>query len=490
MRTTLMLLLLCWNTLSNGQAYIKDCQILYNKVYSADEFSKKDERDLLQTCNEIYSEAIDEDNTEEALQSITTAIRIYSELGDQSSVLKHIEKAMSLAREQRDDYRLSLLYTYMGRAFTNLGFYDKAKDAFDIGLRLAIKVDEKDNGHILKLQHYGGIAMIFEHSNPPNDDQKNIAYRDSMIFYAKQAYTEAKMISPQHTEKALWLGYRARILGSVFLSKLNYEAGAKYLGEAEKLLSALKDKRFMISLYRFKGILVYNSSLPDRQQKALYLYNKSYSLALLYDIPAELYFITDAMAGLYSEMKMTVPARLMADESKKIKYEIDQNERKAILIAEKTKVDPETKFDLLILTYAIIGMVAVIIVTGYYYIYRRRPKHYKHKENITEVNAADIESRTEQINRLIKMIKDNDGSFYIVFKEVFPEFQKKLLYFHPNLTGSDLELCAYLKLNLQTKEIAIYKKNSVSSVDNRKSRLRKKLKLSSETNLYVWIDNI
>lgn len=51
-------------------------------------------------------------------------------------------------------------------------------------------------------------------------------------------------------------------------------------------------------------------------------------------------------------------------------------------------------------------------------------------------------------------------------------------------------MCAYLKLNMQTKEIATYRKISIGAVDNRKYRIRKKLNLLPETDLYKWINSI
>ncbi len=491
MGKTICLFLLFFSTLSNGQGYIRNCDNIYNTVYSAETFSKKSEQDLLMTCNNIFAEAIENSNSKEALQSITTAIRIYSELGDNYNVLKRIEKALSIAQDEKDYYRLSLLYTYMGRAFVNLGLYSKARNAFDIGLKLSSNVLQKDNRHILKLQHYGGIAMIFEHSNPTIGDKNPAPFKDSMMYYVQKAYLEARMISPKHAGKPRWLGIKARIVGSVSLATHKYEKAAQYLKEAEKLLSNLKDKRFMIALYRFKGLLAYNSVAYNHNQNALDLYNESYRIAQIYDIPTESYFITDALASLYSEMRMTVPARLRADDSKKLRNEIDQSEREAIPIAEKIEVSLDNKFHSELITYAIIGVIIIAIAAAYYYIrIRQGDKNSAIHEEITEVNFIDVKSHTEQINQLLQMAKENDGSFYIVFKQVFPEFQKKLLNLNSDLSASDLELCAYLKLNLQTKEIAKYKNNTISSVDNRKTRLRKKLSLSSETNLYIWIDSI
>jgi DNA-binding NarL/FixJ family response regulator len=51
------------------------------------------------------------------------------------------------------------------------------------------------------------------------------------------------------------------------------------------------------------------------------------------------------------------------------------------------------------------------------------------------------------------------------------------------LTPRDLKLCAYLRLNLTTKEIAQLTGNSVRGVEVARFRLRKKLQLAPEQNL-------
>ncbi|WP_234300235.1 LuxR C-terminal-related transcriptional regulator [Elizabethkingia bruuniana] len=56
-----------------------------------------------------------------------------------------------------------------------------------------------------------------------------------------------------------------------------------------------------------------------------------------------------------------------------------------------------------------------------------------------------------------------------------------------NLTDYDLKLAAFIKLGLNTKEIAQYENVSLRTAESRKYRLKKKLKLDSETSLNKWI---
>ena len=78
-----------------------------------------------------------------------------------------------------------------------------------------------------------------------------------------------------------------------------------------------------------------------------------------------------------------------------------------------------------------------------------------------------------------------------MFKEAFDnadnDFLKKVKQAHSSLTPNDLRLCAYLRLNLSSKEIAPLLNISVRSVEIKRYRLRKKMDLSHEQGLVEYI---
>ncbi len=82
---------------------------------------------------------------------------------------------------------------------------------------------------------------------------------------------------------------------------------------------------------------------------------------------------------------------------------------------------------------------------------------------------------------------DNWESFKEAFNIVDKKFLKKLKKLHPGLSTNDLKLCAYLRLNLSSKEIAPLFNISTRSVEIKRYRLRKKMSLSHEDNLVNYI---
>ncbi len=107
--------------------------------------------------------------------------------------------------------------------------------------------------------------------------------------------------------------------------------------------------------------------------------------------------------------------------------------------------------------------------------------------------TADEENKSTSIKSVISTITKNINheDSWNIFKDAFDtvdkDFLKKLKTIHPLLTPNDLRLCAYLRLNLSSKEIAPLLNISVRSVEIKRYRLRKKMNLNHENGLAEYI---
>ena len=96
-------------------------------------------------------------------------------------------------------------------------------------------------------------------------------------------------------------------------------------------------------------------------------------------------------------------------------------------------------------------------------------------------------------DRLVQKIDENMSSqddwkvFEANFERAHEQFMKTLTDKYPDLTSSDLRLCAFLRMNLSSKEIAPLLGISVRGVENHRYRLRKKLNLEADNNLTEFI---
>jgi DNA-binding CsgD family transcriptional regulator len=111
-----------------------------------------------------------------------------------------------------------------------------------------------------------------------------------------------------------------------------------------------------------------------------------------------------------------------------------------------------------------------------------------HLKDSTGKKLAD-----DQMRRIQKVIDEgmNDERDWNIFEKSFNEahenFFKKLKSGHPDLVPNDLKLCAYLRMNMSSKEMASLLNISLRGVEIRRYRLRKKLNLEHDKNLTEFL---
>ncbi|MFD0862903.1 triple tyrosine motif-containing protein [Sungkyunkwania multivorans] len=107
-----------------------------------------------------------------------------------------------------------------------------------------------------------------------------------------------------------------------------------------------------------------------------------------------------------------------------------------------------------------------------------------------QLKNIDADRKVSSVIRTIDKNLNNTDDWKF-FEEAFnnadKDFLKKIKTKHPSLTPNDLRLCAYLRLNLSSKEIAPLLNISVRSVEIKRYRLRKKMELQHENSLVEYI---
>jgi ligand-binding sensor domain-containing protein len=101
-----------------------------------------------------------------------------------------------------------------------------------------------------------------------------------------------------------------------------------------------------------------------------------------------------------------------------------------------------------------------------------------------------------ELSELIKNI-DKDAlidkeweKFEVYFNSIHDRFTKVLKAKFPQLNANDIKMCAYLRMNLSSKEIASILNISVRGVEISRYRLRKKMNLESGINLTTYLSDL
>ncbi|UZT98410.1 hypothetical protein ODZ84_02240 [Chryseobacterium fluminis] len=112
-------------------------------------------------------------------------------------------------------------------------------------------------------------------------------------------------------------------------------------------------------------------------------------------------------------------------------------------------------------------------------------KNEKPKQNLEDLSEKIIVQ-----DEILALAKQNSPRLLNKFRLVHPDFFDKISGIQPNLKNSELIFCIYLKLNLTTKEVATYTFVTPKAIQNRKNRLRKKLGIPSDLDIYKWFNDI
>lgn len=118
----------------------------------------------------------------------------------------------------------------------------------------------------------------------------------------------------------------------------------------------------------------------------------------------------------------------------------------------------------------------------------------KIKDELQHLNKNGKEKADPaEVKKILRILSEEEKlneeweQFSVHFDKVHSDFLVKLKEKYPNLKPHELKLCAYLRMNLSSKEIARLMSISVRGVEISRYRLRKKLEIPTETNLFQFL---
>ena len=117
----------------------------------------------------------------------------------------------------------------------------------------------------------------------------------------------------------------------------------------------------------------------------------------------------------------------------------------------------------------------------------------KQLKKISSGNQKNIRQKLSQLLETLENIPGTPVDWEMVvlqLEKLHPGFLDRLQVKHPNLTPKEKKLCAYLRLNLSSKEISGLQNVMPKSVEIARVRLRKKLRLSRDIRLSRYIEHL
>lgn len=162
--------------------------------------------------------------------------------------------------------------------------------------------------------------------------------------------------------------------------------------------------------------------------------------------------------------------------------------------------------------YKVLRLVNVMmsVTTFFFHIGFIADKDHKIKLLLKKINSkkiciADLTAANKELSKKTVIIQDlvqnkvreiidlaeqKSPLFLEKFQLFFPDFIPALLRINPDLVPSELQMCALIKLEFRTKDIAVCTDSTVKSVESRKYRVKKKLNISSDVNIDCFLSQL
>ncbi|MDO1500331.1 hypothetical protein Q2T40_09335 [Winogradskyella maritima] len=176
------------------------------------------------------------------------------------------------------------------------------------------------------------------------------------------------------------------------------------------------------------------------------------------------------------------------------------------------RVNTDTWFVFCILFISALALCIILYITMPFFIRKREVDRIKsrRKNTIFKYNELDrkktefkVSIQEDNIKKLkidisdyIYQITRSDSNshslvpFYSNFEKIYPNFSHSLKKLSPNISANELKLCALIRLNLNSKEIGELLNITQDSVNKARYRLRKKLGLTPNEDIFTTLLNI
>lgn len=511
--------------IAENAASIADYYIIYDSLDKAKDYyllaSKHfgkldkdfDKAEILMVVGNIY---LSQTNYSDALKYYHES-QLICEFNNFETILPHIYN------------NTGLIYTSLGEKDKALGFYMDAYSGFkSLGLKeyLAHAISNiadihlADNKDSLAMSYFKESLIIFKESGNYVDastiyvklgdyefDQGK--YAKALIYY-QDAYGQIDKQSPEY------LGPKSHILVSIIsnLGRVN-----AYLGNKKEATEFLKEALKLAKQNHYINWIEFCTF----ELSKLYEKRGDYTTALNYYKTYERY--GDSILN-ESSIKRITQLEMQFEYDKKRKQQELENVKK-----EKA----QQKKEFIYILFIGLGLFVAIIAILLYVNQRSKTSRIELKRNNLKLEHDKLQQELEHRNKelatnvmyllsknefitstaerlklaqvnfkkenqklihdiirdlLMNSSKDIWKEFEVRFQEVHSDFYDNLNKKFPDLTPNEKKICAFLRLNMTTKDISAITYQSVKSINMARFRLRKKIDLDTDENLVAFLSQV
>ncbi|POY38605.1 hypothetical protein C3K47_04205 [Solitalea longa] len=411
---------------------------------------------------------------------------IYQLQGDYKNAILNFNKALTYLSPKTEAYisRKAGVFNNLGGTYKQLSEFDKATSYLKEALKLSKQINDKDNtARILSNQgqinqHLGRYDLALSNYLEAMEIRKKLNYKAGIAssyyrlgtLYFDNNNTQAAEL---HLKKAVDMAQKAGPLQIVSYSSDLLYTLYKQQGKFKEAFQALKlhqqanDSLFNEKRTRkiaqlemqFQFDLKQKEFTATQHEKDLYYLLGGVTLGLSLIIITLLFFLQRNKARK-SELEQTH----LLFETKNLEKDIEIKDKE--------------------------------LTTNILYLIQKNELIDNISEKLLEIKQSVATESQPGIQKVVTDLRSTLQpellqEFEHSFQQVHEEFYAILNERFPNLSPSERRLCAFLKLNMTTKEISAITHQTTKTLEIARTRLRKKLKLTgTDQNLVTFLSQL
>lgn len=442
----------------------------------------------------------------------------YYYMADYKSTMANLLEKMKIDEELGNKRQIANNYNFIGNIYYSAKDYEKAFENYKKGLSIYEELNDSEGARFI----YNNLANIYVQYNELQKAEEN--YKLSLnIGHNMNNY------------RGLAITYNN--LGNLYYKYYKNKKAITYFNKAIEFVDSINTNKTKVKVLVYNNIGDYYIWANNYDSALVYLYN-GYLLAKQYYLPSYKNDIAASLSKIYSKKenyKKAFEYQLIHKKLSDSIFSIDNSGRLTLLEFQYEQKKKEIQHNITLLkqqrktktsiwTATTIFLISVASAVSYIVYQRGKIREGKLRNEKIKIEAESLSEklefrnkeivlmmmnlfeRNELINQVINklrsvlpnlkktnynfiddIVKDLRGNYHEnILKEFEYRFQKVHTNFFRNirkdfnnLTSNDLRLCAFLKLNMSTKDIASITHQSINSIEVARTRLRKKLNLNN-----------
>ncbi len=479
-------------------------------------WGKTDLEAALNYANQAKNLAMKIDNKKEYAEVNLIIGKVYTDLGEYEKSSELNFEALKIFEMEKDKAGEGKALSRIGSIYYEQEKYDKALEYYLNSLSIAREI----NDQVGISRGLNNVAVVYADKKEFRNFEKNI--------------NEAININIKNGRR-LWEGINYLNLGVAYNIYHNLDSAYFYIQQSISIFTELNNIPRLLVAYVI--LSNYYSEIND-SEKSLYYANKSFQMGKTDQLKTAVHIAARRLREIYFEQGNLEKAYKYISIEYQMKDSLDieksitrLSQLELIYQFEKETQEKKIKqqrkdyiYGLIITVIIFLFVIIIVLLLTRQRIRRKNAiiqnKQFKSeieiknkeltfhvmilmRKNETLLEIADklMEIRDEAvkdetktaIKKIARELNRNIDNkiweeFEIRFKQLHHTFYKNLIQSFPTLSPQEQRLCAFLRLNMTTKEIAELNGQQINTIEVARFRLRKKLGIgNTKTNLVTFL---